>query len=81
MKLSKLILQNDFTLDQIQAICKDLNQPVTDAWLIENGFLFKNSRYKLDNTMVLIKDGKVLAKNKNRFIEVETIEELIELMN
>jgi hypothetical protein len=80
MKLSKLILQNDFTLEQIQAICKDLNQPVTDAWLIENGFLFKNSRYKLDNTMVLIKDGKVLAKTKNRFIEVETIEELIELM-
>ena len=80
MKLSKLILQNDFTLDQIQAICKDLNQPVTDAWLIENGFLFKNSRYKLDNTMVLIKDGKVLAKTKNRFIEVQTIEELIELM-
>jgi hypothetical protein len=81
MKLSKLILQNDFTLDQIQAICKDLNQPVTDAWLIENGFLFKNSRYKLDNTMVLIKDKKVLAKTKNRFIEVETIEELLELMS
>ena len=81
MKLSKLILQNDFTLNQIQAICKDLNQPVTDAWLIENGFLFKNSRYKLDNTMVLIKDGKVLAKTKNRFIEVQTIEELLELMN
>jgi hypothetical protein len=80
MKLSKLILQNDFTLNQIQAICKDLNQPVTDAWLIENGFLFKNSRYKLDNTMVLIKDGKVLAKSKNRFVEVQTIEELIELM-
>jgi hypothetical protein len=81
MKLSKLILQNDFTLEQIQAICKDLNQPVTDAWLIENGFLFKNSRYKLDNTMVLIKDGKVLAKNKNRFIEVQTIEELLEMMS
>jgi hypothetical protein len=81
MKLSKLILDNNFTLDQIQAICKDLNQPVTDAWLIENGFLFKNSRYKLDNTMVLIKDGKVLAKTKNRFIEVETIEELLELMS
>jgi hypothetical protein len=81
MKLSKLILQNDFTLDQIQAICKDLNQPVTDEWLIENGFLFKNSRYKLDNTMVLIKDGKVLAKNKNRFVEVQTIEELLEMMN
>jgi hypothetical protein len=81
MKLSKLILQNDFTLNQIKAICKDLNQLVTDAWLIENGFLFKNSRYKYENTMVLIKDGKVLAKNKNRFIEVETIEELIELMN
>jgi hypothetical protein len=31
--------------------------------------------------MVLIKDGKVLAKTKNRFVEVETIEELIELMN
>jgi hypothetical protein len=80
MKLSKLILQNDLTLNQIKAICKDLNQPVTDEWLIENGFLFKNSRYKLENTMVLIKDGKVLAKTKNRFVEVETIEELIEMM-
>ena len=81
MKLSKLILQNDYTLDQIQAISEDLNQPVTDSWLLENGFLFKNLRYKYDNTMVLIKDGKVLAKSKNRFIEVETIEELLELMS
>lgn len=81
MKLSKLILENNFTLDQIQAICKDLNQLVTHDWLIENGFIFKNLRYKLDNTMVLIKDGKVLAKNKNRFIEIETIEELLEMMS
>lgn len=81
MKLSKLILDNDFTLDQIQAICKDLNQLVTHDWLIENGFIFKNLRYKLDNTMVLIKDSKVLAKNKNRFVEIETIEELLEMMN
>ena len=81
MKLSKLILDNNFTLEQIQAICKDLNQPVTDAWLIQNGFVFKNLRYKNENTMVLIKDGKVLAKNKNRFIEIETVEELLEMMN
>jgi hypothetical protein len=81
MKLSKFILDNNFTLEQIKAICKSFNQPVTDAWLIENGFLFKNSRYKLENTMVLIKDGKVLAKNKNRFVEVQTIEELLELMS
>lgn len=81
MKLSKLILENNFTLDQIQAICQDLNQLVTHDWLIENGFIFKNLRYKNENTMVLIKDGKVLAKNKNRFIEIETIEELLEMMS
>lgn len=81
MKLSKLILNNDFTLEQIQAICKDLNQLVTHDWLIENGFIFKNLRYKNENTMVLIKDGKVLAKNKNRFVEIETVEELLEMMS